>query len=193
MEDFVPTVKATCGETSGFLHSRFWSPYDDDLKIILRWIREDGLRLGLKSQFSIANPPPNDLHWPLAGDKLHFDVACLPKLAEYWRKLLDWRRHPQKERDALRRFLKRNSKREFVDLKIVSCTQMDGSIVREDSPWARPPCWSPPPSWSRARSRQEWKNHVQRWRLCSSNGLLFWFASTWGHKLVVFYQVVSIE
>ncbi len=27
-------------------------------------------------------------HWPLAADKLHFDVACLPELAEYWKHLL---------------------------------------------------------------------------------------------------------
>ena len=55
--------------------------YDDNMKIIRRWIREIG-GFEVKTDFELVED------WPLAADKLHFDVACLPALGKYWKKLL---------------------------------------------------------------------------------------------------------
>ena len=55
--------------------------YDDNMKIIRRWIRDVG-------GFECRTDFDKVFNWPLAADKLHFDVACLPELAEYWKQLL---------------------------------------------------------------------------------------------------------
>ena len=55
--------------------------YDDNMEIIRRWIREIG-GFEVRTDFDLVE------NWPLAADKLHFDVACLPALAKYWKKLL---------------------------------------------------------------------------------------------------------
>ena len=55
--------------------------YDDNMKIIRRWMREIG-GFEVRTDFELVE------NWPLAADNLHFDVACLPALAKYWEKLL---------------------------------------------------------------------------------------------------------
>eukprot|EP00434_Breviolum_minutum_P014239 symbB.v1.2.012556.t1/scaffold836.1/size159045/2 len=55
--------------------------YDDNMLIIRKWIRDVG---GFEVRTDFARVQT----WPLAADKLHFDVECLPQLAEYWKQLL---------------------------------------------------------------------------------------------------------
>ena len=54
--------------------------YDNNMKIIRRWIRDVG-GFECRTDFDKVST------WPLAADKLHFDVACLGELAEYWKQL----------------------------------------------------------------------------------------------------------
>lgn len=54
--------------------------YDNNMKIIRRWIRDVG-GFECRTDFDKVSA------WPLAADKLHFDVACLGELAEYWKQL----------------------------------------------------------------------------------------------------------
>ncbi len=55
--------------------------YDDNMCIIRKWIRDVG---GFEVRTDFARVQT----WPLAADKVHFDVECLPQLAEFWKQLL---------------------------------------------------------------------------------------------------------
>ena len=70
--------------------------YDDNMKIIRRWIRDVG-GFECRTDFDKVH------NWPLATDKLHFDVACLPELAEYWKQLLTGNKMELKEAPVKRK------------------------------------------------------------------------------------------
>eukprot|EP00434_Breviolum_minutum_P020136 symbB.v1.2.017756.t1/scaffold1389.1/size122275/5 len=116
--------------------------YDDNMKIIRRWIREIG-GFEVRTDFELVE------NWPLAADNLHFDVACLPALAKYWEKLL-----------VLKIELKEApcNKRKRCLQEFPEDTLAKKSCRSED--WKQKDAWK---DWKKSARNQEWHDSDRTW------------------------------